>query len=373
MDWTHSASSANDGSSGARLDYCLSADEHALARGDATGHALARRDCALSADEHALARSDADGHALATLARLDRAESADEHALARGDANGHALARLNTDATPAELPQSPLDADGHALARLGAGATPAELPQSPLEPQRYKVQFEASEEYVELVERAKALSHRGPRPELGDLHLRAMRAFVAELEREKYAVTTRQRVARRSAPGLADEQLRSGKPEPKSEPKLEPEPEPKSESESESESEPPRRRGRHIPAAIRRAVFERDARRCTYRSGSGERCRETARLELHHSVAFARGGEHRLGNVTLRCRAHNAFAAEEDFGGDFVSSARDSSQHELWARHEGPCDLPKREVEGEGPRIRERWQVETETGLGMQRATHRST
>ena len=78
-------------------------------------------------------------------------------------------------------------------------------------------------------------------------------------------------------------------------------------------------------------------------------------------MAFARGGEHRLDNVTLRCRAHNALAAEEDFGSDFVTSARDSSQHELWARHEGPCVLPPKEVEGEGPRPPERWQVETET------------
>ena len=236
-------------------------------------------------------------------------------------------------------------------------ATPAELePPVRLEPQRYKVQFEANEEYVELVERAKALlSHAAPRSDLGELHLRAMRALVAELERDRYAMTTRQRGARRSAPEIADEQLRRGEPEPEPEP------------------EPPRRRGRHIPAAIRRAVFERDARRCTYRSNSGERCRETARLELHHSMAFAQGGKHRLDRVTLRCGAHNVLAAEEDFGRDFVTSARDSSQHELWARHEGPCALPPTEVEGQGQRLRARWQVETETGLGMRRATHRST
>jgi hypothetical protein len=53
-------------------------------------------------------------------------------------------------------------------------------------------------------------------------------------------------------------------------------------------------------------------------------------------VAFAQGGEHRLDNVTLRCRSHNALAAEEDFGREFVTSARDSSQHERWAKNEGP-------------------------------------
>ena len=101
--------------------------------------------------------------------------------------------------------------DSNALARLNAGAAPAEVARVGLEPQRYKVQFEASEEYVELVERAKALlSHKSPRPDLGDLHLRAMRALVTELEREKYAMTTRQRVARRPAPGIADEHVRRG-------------------------------------------------------------------------------------------------------------------------------------------------------------------
>jgi hypothetical protein len=100
----------------------------------------------------------------------------------------------------------------------------------------------------------------------------------------------------------------------------------------------PRQRGRHVPAALRRSVFERDEGRCTYRSDSGERCRETAHLDLHHLVPFARGGEHRLDNVTLRCRAHNALAAEQDFGRDFVALARDSSQHETWVAYETvPC------------------------------------
>jgi 5-methylcytosine-specific restriction endonuclease McrA len=286
IDWTPSAATVNDGSSGTRLD----ATRAALERPDAGEHALARFHDGRPAGEHA-------------LARFDRA--ADQHALA-------------------------------SLPRGDAGVAAPDLEQRRLEPQRYKVQFEASEDYVELVEKAKALlSHRGPRPDLGDLHLRAMRALVAELEREKYAVTTRQRVARRSPPELADEQLRRSEPEPKPEPK--PEPEPESEHPHPRAHTRPRRRGRYIPAAIRRAVFERDAGCCTYRSDSGERCRETARLELHHSIAFAQGGEHRLDNVSLRCRAHNALAAEQDFGRDFITSARDSSQHELWARHVGPC------------------------------------
>ncbi len=186
-----------------------------------------------------------------------------------------------------------------------------------LEPQRYRVQFEAGDEYVELVDRAKALlSHAAPGAGLPELHLRAMRALVAELEREKYAVTDRPRSSATSETTV--------------EPRAEPTP------------KVPRQRGRHVPAAIRRVVFERDAGRCTYTAAPGQRCRETARLELHHVKAFARGGEHQLENVTLRCRAHNALAAEEDFGRDFMASASHSSSHEPWAAgHAGPPIEPE--------------------------------
>jgi hypothetical protein len=179
MDSTQSAPSANDSSSDARLDRAMSADGHALAT-------LARFDCATSANQHALARFDEDQHALArldedqhalarldadqhALAGLDCATSADQHALARFDADGHALATLARS-----------DTDGHALAtlaRLDAGARRVEWTRGPVGISTVQVQFEASEEYVELVERAKALlSHRDPRLDFADLHLRAMRA-----------------------------------------------------------------------------------------------------------------------------------------------------------------------------------------------------
>jgi hypothetical protein len=226
--------------------------------------------------------------------------------------------------------ESPPANDDTATHLSVASSTPAEAAPARAEPQRYRVQFEASEEYVDLVERAKALlSHAAPGAGLVELHRRAMRALVAELEREKYAATARPRspAARKSEPEASGG--------------LGPRQEPEHSAEGEPEPEPtpgrPRQRGRHVPAAIRRAVFERDAGRCTYRSSSGERCRETARLELHHIEAFARGGEHRLDNVTLHCRAHDALAAEQDFGSDLVAWARDSSPHESWAVHDaGP-------------------------------------
>jgi hypothetical protein len=172
------------------------------------------------------------------------------------------------------------------------------------------VQFTASEEYVSLVEQVQALlSHSAPRATVDEIHLRAMRALVAELERQKYAVPvpveSQKRSRRMPAPG--------------------------------EEPEHPRQRGRYIPGAVRREVYERDEGRCTYADASGRRCRETHFIELHHLKPFAQGGEHTLSNLTLRCRAHNALAAEEDFGRDFIVGQRGPDEHE-------PC--PARQMFG---------------------------
>ena len=44
--------------------------------------------------------------------------------------------------------------------------------------------------------------------------------------------------------------------------------------------------------------------------------------------AFAKGGTHETENVTLRCRAHNVLAAEQDFGRACVERAASSQRHE---------------------------------------------
>ena len=61
-----------------------------------------------------------------------------------------------------------------------------------LDPQRYSVQFTATQEYVDLVERAKNLmSHAAPQRSLEEIHLRAMRLLVAHLEKRRFAVGCR--------------------------------------------------------------------------------------------------------------------------------------------------------------------------------------
>ena len=71
---------------------------------------------------------------------------------------------------------------------------------------------------------------------------------------------------------------------------------------------------RHIPAAVRRAVSERDGNRCRYVDEHGRRCSERDRLEYHHLRPFGMGGDHSPSNIHLACKSHNAYLAEHDYG-----------------------------------------------------------
>ena len=70
---------------------------------------------------------------------------------------------------------------------------------------------------------------------------------------------------------------------------------------------------RTVPAAVRRAVWQRDAGRCAYEGAEG-RCAERGFLEFHHVHPYARGGAATVENVQLRCRNHNQYEAEAAFG-----------------------------------------------------------
>ncbi len=170
-------------------------------------------------------------------------------------------------------------------------------PERPLALQRYKVQFTASQEYVDLLEQARdLLAHEIPTRDLEDVQLRAMRALVAQLRKRRCAATDKPR----SSPPEA------------------------SEAAPLTAQAVPLRSGRHIPAAVRREVWERDQGRCAYVDARGQRCRGTAFLELHHREPFARGGAATVSNVALACRVHNALAAEQDYGRDFMRAKADA-------------------------------------------------
>jgi hypothetical protein len=71
---------------------------------------------------------------------------------------------------------------------------------------------------------------------------------------------------------------------------------------------------RHIPAAIRRAVWQRDGGRCTYVSAEGRRCDSKEFIEFDQDNTWEWSRTHSAESITLRCRAHNQLRARQDFG-----------------------------------------------------------
>ncbi len=82
--------------------------------------------------------------------------------------------------------------------------------------------------------------------------------------------------------------------------------------------EPPTRRRtgprETIPVAVRRAVWERDAGRCTWPLDGGGWCGSTHRLELDHIIPWAEWGPSTAENLRIVCERHNALAARRAFG-----------------------------------------------------------
>jgi len=173
----------------------------------------------------------------------------------------------------------PAVASAPAAAPIPASAPVAVRARSSAEPlggSRYKVQFTAGPEtHAKLREAQALLRHQIPDGDLGRIFDRALDALLREARRVKFAETQRPRAQRAEVSGPAP---------------------------------------RHIPAAIRRAVAERDGERCTFVAGDGRRCGTRDALEYHHVVPFARSHRHRVEENTLRGRAHNAYAAMQDFG-----------------------------------------------------------
>jgi 5-methylcytosine-specific restriction endonuclease McrA len=76
---------------------------------------------------------------------------------------------------------------------------------------------------------------------------------------------------------------------------------------------------RYVPVAIRDEVWERDDGQCTFVGSAGRRCSSRHQLQLHHLDPHAKGGPVTAANITLRCRAHNLYAAEKDFGREHIA------------------------------------------------------
>ena len=79
---------------------------------------------------------------------------------------------------------------------------------------------------------------------------------------------------------------------------------------------------RGIPARVKFAVFQRDEGRCVIRLEDGTRCNSDDRIEFDHIIPRAKGGKSTVDNLRLVSRAHNLWAAEQEFGRDFMTKKR---------------------------------------------------
>ena len=73
-------------------------------------------------------------------------------------------------------------------------------------------------------------------------------------------------------------------------------------------------------AKLLKRTIERADYLCEYTSQSGIRCNARHDLEVHHSTPFAICKSHSEANLSLLCRAHNAYEACQDFGAEFMRS-----------------------------------------------------
>ncbi len=175
------------------------------------------------------------------------------------------------------------------MAAPPAAAAPAPARRavvSPLAPDRYKIQFTASAaSHAKLREARALLRHQIPDGDLGKIFDRALEALLAHLRQQKLAATERPRQNRSpgsdAASGVATSSGLGS---------------------------------RHIPAAVKRVVWERDGGQCAFLSSNGRRCAEEGFVEFHHVVPYASGGPSTADNIELRCRAHNGYEAERHFG-----------------------------------------------------------
>jgi 5-methylcytosine-specific restriction endonuclease McrA len=198
--------------------------------------------------------------------------------------------RRATSAKPAQVPGKRLSP-----AIVPPPARPAP-PLTPTSPARYKVQFTASQALHDKLARLRALTRtQVPDGDLAAVVELAVDAYLAKVDATRFGKTKTPRTT------------------------------------VETTDTTPRTR--HVPAAVRRAVTDRDGNQCTFVGVDGHRCAATDDLQFDHLRAYAKGGEHSVENLTLRCRAHNAYRATLEFGERRTSRARETGPS--WATRAG--------------------------------------
>jgi 5-methylcytosine-specific restriction endonuclease McrA len=178
-----------------------------------------------------------------------------------------------------------------AIPQLALGPVPdTQMPAAP----RFHFQFVVPKATHDKLRHAQSLlSHAVPTGDLAQVFDRALDALISKLEVRKLGVSTRDLRRREECVQTPGEGAISDGA------------------------------SRYIPAAVRRAAWERDKGRCTFVSITGGRCRSRQFLEFDHVEPFSRGGKATVDNIRLRCRMHNQQEAERAFGRDFMRQKRE--------------------------------------------------
>jgi hypothetical protein len=229
-----------------------------------------------------------------------------------------------------ELTNAPVESVSCAPSLAAEASKPRRF--EPLSVDRYGVHFTADGEFCALLERVRGLAPRrvsrsvsGHRLPIGDLMTllkRGLEAYERELEKERFAVGCKARRRREVLGAAVDED--GGPKSDVSESQVS-----KIElvSPNPARSEPLRKlisnpiRRRRYSAEVRRAVYARDGKQCSYVSPDGRRCCSRRCLEFDHMVPLAAGGDDTTDNLRLRCRAHNQRYARQCFGRPRIDEA----------------------------------------------------
>jgi hypothetical protein len=102
--------------------------------------------------------------------------------------------------------------------------------------------------------------------------------------------------------------------------------------------------GREIPLAVKEAVWDRDQGRCAFVGENGRRCGSRKRVEFHHIVPYGKGGPPTVDNLALRCRRHNTYHAELDYGREYIERKIKEERERRQAMKQGAVpEVPQQE------------------------------
>ncbi len=189
-------------------------------------------------------------------------------------------------AAPAAPPSAAARAGARSAARL-----------DPIAPERHVLRVTVGSDFVADLEAVRqALSHKLPAGGLEEVLHECLRVTLAQVERRRFGTG------------------------------------------SKSSATEPSPGSRYVPVAVRREVWTRDGGCCAFVGSAGRRCSSRHQVQLHHLDPFAMGGRTTTANLTLRCRVHNQYAAEQDYGAQHI--ARKVASHRARRKADSSPTIP---------------------------------